>query len=412
MKKLWQDKNLHPLIEQYTAQEDIKLDQALVDLDIKGSLAHAQMLEDQGLISSQAREELEKLKDIHLQDGDEDVHTRIENELGSAGKELHMGRSRNDQVLVDMRMFNKQKIKQTALLLLNLAEQFLKQAEKNEFTALPGMTHMQTAMLSSFGLWLGSFVESLLDDEKILFLAYQLNDQSPLGSGAGYGVNVAIDREKTAKLLGFSKIQNNALYCQNSRGKIDGVTLHALVQVMLTLNKWASDCLLFTTHPFSYITFPDELSTGSSIMPQKKNWDALELMRAKYHQVLSLQTEVLTLSANLCSGYNRDNQQTKRCIMTGFQQTISSLEVANLFISNLQIKKMGIPKELFAAHWANTLDLPFRDAYSYVKENLDKIPNFSVDEALREVNSLGGPGNLQLDKLKKQIKKQKQKYGI
>jgi len=301
-KKVWQNTdNLNKLVEQYTAGNDVLLDQNLVSFDVYGSLAHARMLAKQGLIEKTDLENIEeglieilelyKKGQYTLQLGDEDVHTRIENDLTKkypeSGAKLHTGRSRNDQVLVDLRLYIKTKLIEIALALLDLAEIFCGQAEELSNVPLPGMTHMQPAMLSSFGLWLGSFAESLLDDLFLVESAYTLNNQSPLGSGAAYGVTLPIDRAYTAELLGFTKIQNNALYSQNSRGKIEANVIHSLAQTMATLNKFATDSLLFTTEPFSFITFDKSLSTGSSIMPQKQNWDALELMRAKANQQFS-----------------------------------------------------------------------------------------------------------------------------
>jgi len=433
-KKLWQDKTgLNKLVEQYTAGEDILLDQKLVSFDIYGSLAHAKMLAKQKLIESTDLKDIttglieilglyQKGKyTLHL--SDEDVHTRVENDLTKkypeAGARLHTGRSRNDQVLLDIRLYTKTQLIDISLALVELVTAFHKQAEKLSNIPLPGMTHMQPAMLSSFGLWLGAFAESLLDDLFLLESAYSLNDQSPLGSGAAYGVTLPIDREYTAKLLGFAKVQNNALYCQNSRGKIEAVVLGSLVQVTATLNKFATDCLLFTTEPFSFITFDKSLGTGSSIMPQKQNWDALELIRAKYHQVAATQLQINSSLANLPSGYNRDLQQTKGNLMEAIDAVISSVKVTQLFVETIQVKesevKNHLPKEIFAAHWAYVLvkekEMPFRQAYKYVKEHLDEIPNFDTSQLLKQGISQGSTGNLNLiDTLK--LIQEKRRYWV
>jgi argininosuccinate lyase len=424
--KLWQtNESLNTLVENYTSGDDIFWDQHLVAFDIYGSLAHAQMLLQQKLIDSQDFKQIGKglhllLKKytegaLQLQPDDEDVHTRIENDLTKmfplAGAKLHTGRSRNDQVLTDIRLFTKDSIVKTAGELLLTVNAFTKQANAHEFTPLPGMTHMQPAMLSSVGLWLGAFAESLLDDLKVLKLAFELNDQSPLGSGAAYGVSLPISREKTAALLGFSKVQNNALYCQNSRGKFESTTLQALMSIMSTLNTFATDCLLFTTEPFAFFTFDPQLGTGSSIMPQKQNWDALELMRAKYHELTSAQLQLSTTKASLPSGYNRDFQLFKPVLIKSFQTTISSLQIASLFVTSLQVDEKHIaehiPQSLFAAHWAYVVmqekNIPFRKAYKYVKNHLDEIPYFDVKEVLHASDSQGGPGNLGLTLLEKNI---------
>ncbi len=425
-KKVWQNtNNLNKLVEQYTAGNDVLLDQNLVSFDVYGSLAHARMLAKQELIEKTDLENIEeglieilklyKKGQYTLQSGDEDVHTRIENDLTKkypeSGAKLHTGRSRNDQILVDLRLYIKTKLTEIALALLDLAETFYRQAEKLSNVPLPGMTHMQPAMLSSFGLWLGSFTESLLDDLFLIEAAYTLNNQSPLGSGASYGVTLPIDRAYTAELLGFAKIQNNALYSQNSRGKIEATVIHALAQVMATLNKFATDSLLFTTEPFSFITFDKNLSTGSSIMPQKQNWDALELMRAKYHQVIATQLQISSSLANLPSGYNRDVQQAKGGIIDAVNIILSSLKVAKLFVQTIEVNeaqiKNHLPKEIFAAHWVYVLAqekrLPFRQAYMYAKEHLSEIPDFDAAALLKLAASQGSTGNLQLSNVQKSI---------
>jgi argininosuccinate lyase len=313
--------------------------------------------------------------------------------------------------LVDLRLYIKAKLIEIVLALLDLAETFCEQAEKLSNVPLPGMTHMQPAMLSSFGLWLGSFAESLLDDLFLVESAYTLNNQSPLGSGAAYGVTLPIDRVYTAELLGFTKIQNNALYSQNSRGKIESTVTHALSQVMATLNKFATDSLLFTTEPFSFIKFDKSLSIGSSIMPQKQNWDALELMRAKYHQVIATQLQISSSLANLPSGYNRDVQQVKGSIMGAVNVTLSSAKVAELFVQTIEVNeaqiKNHIPKEIFAAHWVYVLaqekKLPFRQAYMYAKKHLSEIPPFDAAKLLKLAASQGSTGNLQLSNVQKSI---------
>lgn len=418
-KKLWQTTiDVNKLIEQYTAGDDILLDQKLVSFDVYGSLAHAKMLAKQGLIDNNdfknIQDGLTDILDLYqngkykLNLSDEDVHTKIENDLTKkypdSGAKLHTGRSRNDQVLVDIRLYIKKQLIDIALATCDLANIFYQKAEELSDIPLLGMTHMQPAMLSSFGLWLDSFVESLLDDLFLLESAFTLNDQSPLGSGAAYGVTLPIDREYTAKLLGFAKVQNNALYCQNSRGKLESVVICSLLQIIATLNKFATDSLLFTTEPFSFITFDKSLGTGSSIMPQKQNWDALELVRAKYHQVLATQMQISSSISNLPSGYNRDLQQVKGGMMSAIDVTVSSLKIAKLFVQTLAVNekevKKHLPKEIYATHWAYVLvqekKLPFRQAYRYVKDHLNEIPEFDVKELLKQAVSQGSTGNLNL----------------
>lgn len=432
-KKLWQNtKNLNQLIEEYTSGDDVLLDQHLVAFDIFGSLAHATMLHKQNLIEAKDFKKIKKglhkiYKDyqsgtFNLKLGDEDVHTRVEHELtkmaSDSGAKLHLGRSRNDQVLTDIRLFSKQQLILIAQETGGLITLFLDQAQAFKTIPLPGMTHMQPAMLSSFGLWLSAFAESLLDDLQVLEAIYELTNQSPLGSGAAYGVTLPIDRQMTADLLGFAKVQNNALYCQNSRGKIEAVTLHALSQVMATLNKFATDCLLFTTEPFAFISFDKNLGTGSSIMPQKQNWDALELLRAKYHQVIAEQINLSTSLASIPSGYNRDLQQTKGSLITAFSTTLQSIQVAKLHVESLQIHQktieQHIPQEIFAAHWAYTLvqekHMPFRQAYMYVKNHLEEMPHFDVNDLLNQAISQGSTGNLQLGQSRRYARRSSQHW--
>lgn len=432
-KKLWQTTiDVNKLTEQYTAGDDILLDQKLVAFDIYGSLAHAKMLAKQKLIDSNDLKniqdglidilELFQKRKFSLNLSDEDVHTRIENALTKkypdSGAKLHTGRSRNDQVLVDIRLYTKQQLIDIALEACDLIDVFYKKAEELSDIPLVGMTHMQPAMLSSFGLWLGSFAESLLDDLLLLESAFALNDQSPLGSGAAYGVTLPINREYTAKLLGFAKVQNNALYCQNSRGKVESTVIYSLSQIMATLNKFATDSLLFTTEPFSFITFDKSLGTGSSIMPQKQNWDALELMRAKYHQVLATQIQISSSISNLPSGYNRDLQQVKGSMMSAIDITLSSIKVAKLFVQTLTVNeaevKKHLPKEIYATHWAYVLvkekKLPFRQAYRYVKDHLDEIPEFDVKELLKQAVSQGSTGKLNLSSVQQVVRKKKHRW--
>lgn len=435
MKKLWQNTiNLNQLIEEYTSGDDVLLDQNLIAVDIYGSLAHAQMLKKQNLIEEKdlanIKEGLVEILNKYqsgkyfLALGDEDVHTKVENDLTQkfpeSGAKLHTGRSRNDQVLVDIRLYTKIKLTEIALETISTVEKFLNQANKLSDVPMPGMTHMQPAMLSSFGLWLGAFAESLIDDLSLLEASYQLNDQSPLGSGAAYGVTLPLDRDYTAKLLGFSRVQNNALYCQNSRGKIEASVMHSLSQIMATLNKFATDSLLFTTEPFSFISFAKNLGTGSSIMPQKQNWDALELMRAKYHQVVASQMQLSNSLASLPSGYNRDLQQAKGSLFSAMSTTMSSLQIAGLFIDSLIVNQEKVekhlPKEIFAAHWAYVLmkeqELPFRQAYMYVKDHLQDIPDFKPSEVLPLAISQGSTGDLRLNLTANILKEKKNEWII
>ncbi len=428
-KKLWQKtekSNLDKVVEIYTAGEDLTYDQKLVIYDLMGSVAHAKMLDKIGIISKKEYKQIHTgLKDIYkkykigkfqLQATDEDVHTRVESELIEnypiAGSKLHTARSRNDQVLTDMRLYTKNEIIKTAFLAIDLASQFVEFGKKYEFSPMPGYTHMQQAMLSSLGLWSTQFVESLIDDLEVLNTAFILNDQSPLGAGAAYGVSLPIDRKYTAKLLGFSKVQVNSLYTQNSKGKIEGMTAQALVQIMLTLSRFATDLLLFTTIEFNFFKLPDSLTTGSSIMPQKKNMDILELMRGRSKVILHYAAAISDLVTGLPSGYNRDTQEIKPLLMKSFDVVQSNLEMALLVLKNLEPKteemKKAISKDLYAAHYSYQFvkkGMPFRDAYKKVGNSLNEIPDYVPEEVLRETNHLGAAGNLDINNLKKLIVK-------
>ena len=309
---------------------------------------------------------------------DEDVHTSIENYLaataGVAGKKIHMARSRNDQVLVDLRLYGKEQLHEVADKLCHLCAALLEFAGTHADVPMPGYTHMQRAMLSSLGLWAASFAESLLDDEQLLATAYTLNDQSPLGSAAGYGVPIAIDRQYTADLLGFSRVQHNVIYVQNSRGKIEAAIVQALAQIMLDLSKLAQDILLFTTVEYGFFTMPQELCTGSSIMPQKRNLGVMELVRARTQTMLALQQQILGIVSGLPSGYNMDYQETKRPFMEALDLVQDSLDICTLVVSSLGVNTERLAAactfELFAADRAyeltTTANLPFRDAYRIV----------------------------------------------
>jgi argininosuccinate lyase len=354
--------------------------------------------------------ELHRKGKFHLEQESEDCHTAIENflvkKLGHLGKKIHMGRSRNDQVLTAIRLYGKDQIKIIEKKLKILAETILKFAKKHEFVPMPGYTHSQRAMPSSVGQWAGSFVESLLDDLKSLHLAYDLNDQNPLGSAAGFGTSLPIDRQYTTQLLGFSRTQINCLYCQNSRGKIEGATVAALSQIMLTLGKIASDLLLFTMQEFDFFKVSSMLKTGSSIMPQKQNLDIMEVLRANVSVVQSYQFQIFSVSQNLMSGYNKDLKVTKQPLIESFKITLNSLEITNLLFKHLTPNKTKLlaafERDIFATDIANELvkkGMPFRDAYKKVGDELRVADTSSSATPLQNIKSkkhLGATGKLGL----------------
>lgn len=396
MKKLWKntETKLNNIVDEYCFKEGVELDNSLVIYDVYGSIAHAKMLSKIGILNSGEFDKLKKcLNEIiilhkngqfKIDEDDEDVHTKIENylteKLGDLGQKIHTGRSRNDQVLVDLRLYSKEQLSNMNASIYQLIETFVKFAKKYEFVPMPGYTHMQKAMPSSVGMWAGSFAEQLLDQLNILKSIYKLNDQSPLGSGAAYGVSLPIDRELTAKLLGFSKVQNNSLYCQISRPTIQLSIVQFLTQIMLCSSRFAQDLLLFTTNEFNFFEVDESICTGSSIMPQKKNLDLMEYVRAKTHVVIANQQLLSSMTAGLPSGYNADFGQTKKPLMESFEITSQTIEVLkltlNLIKPNIDIMIKSCTPEIYATHFAYELvqkGVPFRKAYLEVKKNLKKL---------------------------------------
>lgn len=428
--KIWQKKKrvaLDPIIEEFNSGDDIGYDQQLIPYDVQGSLGYGKMLERHGIITAKELGDLEKgLKELMelyeagkftIQLEDEDCHTAIEHFLtenyGDIGKKIHTARSRNDQILVTMRLFLKDKLVDIKKAALALGEDLISAATKYEFVPMPGYTHMQKAMPTSVGTWYGAFAESLIDDIKILTaINDELVDQNPLGSGAGYGSPFDFDRDQLSKDLGFARTQSNVIYCQNSRGKIEGMVVEACVQIMLTLNKLASDLMLYTTQEFRFFAVPDEVSTGSSIMPQKKNLDVMELVRGRTATVIACKNEMTMNILNKVSGYHRDGQEIKRPLFLALRYTEMSLRatsvVVNKMVPNEERLIEEMTPEMFAAHKAFELvrdGQSFRDAYVEVGANLDKIEvdKEAILSMLKESRHQGGVNNLQLKKLSSEV---------
>jgi argininosuccinate lyase len=429
MPKLWQKGyRVNEQVEQFEAAQNSALDARLIRHDVWGSLAHAAMLAKIGVLTESEQQalgnalrgilQLEAVHEFTIPLSDEDVHTRVENYLveaaGEVGKKIHVARSRNDQVLVDLRLYGKEQLHAVAVSLCDLCSALLEFAGTHTDTPMPGYTHMQRAMLSSVGLWATSFAEALLDDEQLLSAAYVLNDQSPLGSAAGYGVPIPIDRQYCADLLGFSRMQNNVIYVQNSRGKIEGAIVQVLAQIMLDLSKLAQDILLFSTAEYGFFQVPQELCTGSSIMPQKRNLGVMELVRARTQTMLALQQQILGIVSGLPSGYNMDFQETKRPFMEALDIVQESLQICTLVVSALHVNSERLVAactyELFATDRAYELTLeghmPFRDAYRTVGTEIialldsgQPLPVESQEQLVRRLaarSHLGGAGNLGL----------------
>jgi len=394
--KLWekQSSTLNKKIEKHTVGDDYLLDQKLVKYDCIASIAHAKMLQKIGVLTelectklTDALHEIITLdstgKFVILQE-DEDCHTSIEkflvNKLGDVGKKIHTARSRNDQVQTSLRLYAKEEITETVNLADTLITVLKQIKDKYGMVEWPGFTHMRKAMPSSVGLWVDAFCESMDDNKTLLSNIYQLIDQSPLGTGAGYGVPIDIDRKFTAQLLDFHRIQNNPLYVQNSRGKFEATILHGLSQIMLDLNKMASDLLLWSMPEFGFVKLPPELCTGSSMMPHKQNPDVLEIIRASYHKMIAYEYEVKNIIGNLISGYNRDLQLTKKPMIKGFELTKETLEIMTLVLSHLEVDKEHCKKamtdELYATENMYNLvkcGVPFRTAYKEISQKYEKV---------------------------------------
>ena len=383
--KLWKKNyNLNKEIEKFTVGNDFILDKKLVKYDIKASIAHAKMLNKINILTDgefkQLETTLKEIKDLEIKQEDEDCHTAIENyltkKLGDLGKKIHTARSRNDQVLAALRLYEKDELLEIKQLLEDFTITLSEIIDKFGKIKIPGYTHMRKAMPTSIMMWLGCFIDSMNDNITLLDSVYNLIDQSPLGSAAGFGVSVIdIDKKMTADKLKFAKVMENSIYSQLSRGKFESSILNLLTQIMFDINKLSTDLILFSMSEFGYVELPDEFCTGSSIMPQKKNPDVLELLRAKYHVVLAEEFKIKNIISNLMSGYNRDVQLTKEALFNSLDITKESLKIMILVIEGLNINKENCKKamteELYATEEAYNLvkqGMPFRQAYKKISE--------------------------------------------
>lgn len=419
MAKLWQkDYTLDSLMQDFTVRNDYILDLRLVNADVLGSLAHAMGLEKAGILTheevSRLKEALLEILSLNEKGGfeiraeDEDCHTAIEGYLcrriGDAGKKIHTGRSRNDQVQTALRLYMKDAVLVLASEALSFARELTEQAVKGEKIPMPGRTHTQLAMPSSLGLWFSSYSSELADEVELLLDFYSLIDQCPLGSAASYGVPLPLDRKYTAGLLGFSRVQKNVLYANNSRGKFEAVLLDICSYMSATACKLAQDLILFTLPELGYFSLPAELTTGSSIMPQKKNPDGLELVRSRSALVQAQSTLVKDITRSLVSGYNRDFQDTKEPLMTGVDTTHQILAIMSRMTGRLVIHedrlREGMRSEIYATDKVFEKVREggtFRDSYKDVGLNLDKVDAEDADEAIAKRTSYGTSGCLCLD---------------
>jgi argininosuccinate lyase len=426
--KLWDKKgsDLNAKIEQFTVGRDPEFDMVLARYDVQGSMAHVKMLESVNMLSTEdaraIREELENIEaeinrgQFRIEAGVEDIHSQIElnltRKIGEAGKKIHSGRSRNDQVAVDIKLYLraeigelKSEVKTLFDLLISLSDQY-----KNDL--LPGYTHLQIAMPSSFGLWFGAYAESLIDDLEMLAAAYQVVNKNPLGSGAGYGSSFPLNRKMTTDLLGFNSLHYNVVYAQMSRGKTEKLVSFGMSSIAGTLSRLAMDCCLYMNQNFGFISFPDELTTGSSIMPHKKNPDVLELVRARCNRLLSIPNELSLLLNNLPSGYHRDMQLTKEILFPAIEDLKSCISMTILMLAHIRIKKGILQDEkykyLFSVEAVNELvnqGVPFRDAYKTIGNQIND-GQFSFDQSKPlKHNHEGSLGNLNLTEIRAEMEK-------
>jgi argininosuccinate lyase len=394
MSKLWQkNTQTEKSVEKFTVGNDREMDMLLAPFDVLGSLAHTQMLESIGLMEKEdlvlVQQELKKIfKEI--EDGKftidanvEDVHSQVEflltQRIGEAGKKIHSGRSRNDQVLVDLKLFFRSEIHKLVHNTELLFDQLIRQSEEHKDKLLPGYTHLQIAMPSSFGLWFGAYAESLADDMELMLAAWKVCNKNPLGSAAGYGSSFPLNRTMTTDLLGFDALNYNVVYAQMGRGKSERILAQAMSSVAATLAKLAMDACLFINQNFAFITFPDELTTGSSIMPHKKNPDVFELIRSRCNKIQALPNEIALMTTNLPSGYHRDLQLLKENLFPAFASLNECLEMTAFMLQSVQIKEDILKDKkyayLFSVEAVNAEVLngvPFREAYKNVGAAIEK----------------------------------------
>lgn len=426
--KLWSKEKTSTAeqIEQFTVGNDRDFDLLMAGFDVDGSIAHVTMLGEQGLMTNELAEkaiaELKKIREeinagkFSIDAGAEDIHSQIEwmltQRIGDAGKMIHTGRSRNDQVAVDIKLFLRATLIELRADILNLFDLLQKKSEEHRDTLIPGYTHFQIAMPSSIGLWLGAYAESLVDDMEFIAAAYNVTNKNPLGSGAGYGSSFPLNRTRTTALLNFQTLNYNSVYAQMSRGKTEKLVSSAIGSVAATLGKLSMDCCLFINQNFGFISFPDELTTGSSIMPHKKNPDVFELIRAKCNRIQSVQNELTLLTNNLPSGYHRDMQLTKEILFPAIEQLKACLSMMQLMLKSMSVRSNVLQEEkykyIFSVEAVNELvnkGVPFRDAYAQVGNSID-AGKFSFD-ATKQLHHTheGSIGNLCNDKIREEMKR-------
>ena len=430
--KLWEKSvQVTDEIDRFTVGHDRELDLYLAPYDVMGSMAHITMLHSIGLIADDELPQLlRELKDIYrqakegnfvIEDGIEDVHSQVElmltRRLGDMGKKIHAGRSRNDQVLLDLKLFTRDRLRRVAEAVRRLFRTLQQQSERYRHVLMPGYTHLQVAMPSSFGLWFGAYAESLADDLLLLQAAYRMANRNPLGSAAGYGSSFPLDREMTTRLLGFEGLNYNVVYAQMGRGKLERTVAAALAGVAGTVAKLAFDACLFNSQNFGFISLPAECTTGSSIMPHKKNPDVFELIRARMNRLQSLPQELLLISNNLPCGYFRDLQELKEAYLPAFDQLTDCLDMACYIVERISVNDhiLDDPRydAMFSVEEVNRLaaaGTPFRDAYKQVGLAIE-AGTFRPDKHVRHTHA-GSLGNLCNDCTARRMEQLWQEFGF
>ncbi len=430
--KLWKKKaTLDQFVESFTTGEDRVLDLRLASFDILGSIAHSQMLARIGLLTEEEQQKLQKVLlrlyrqaekgELIIEEGIEDIHSQVEHlltqELGDIGKKIHAGRSRNDQVLLDLRLFFRAEIKTIVEETKALFDLLQGLSEKHKAELMPGYTHMQLAMVSSFGLWFGAYAESLVDDLRMMESVYRIINQNPLGSAAGYGNSFPLDRTMTTQLLGFDDLSYNVVHAQMGRGKTELQLAFALASIAQTLGKFSMDIVLYLNQNFDFIRFPDEITTGSSIMPHKKNPDLFELVRARCNYIQSVPAQISSTLINLPMGYHRDFQLLKEMIFPAIDHLKSCLGILQYALEKVEVRQELLKEDkykyLFSVEEVNKevlKGLPFRDAYHQLSAAIESGA-FDPERKITHMHE-GSIGNLCTEEIQAKMGKVMEAFGF
>ncbi len=421
--KLWQkNTTVDQAVDAFTVGQDRALDMNLAPFDVLGSLAHTQMLQQIGLLTSTELASIQKeLKAIYqeivegkfqIEDDVEDIHSQVEllltRRIGEAGKKIHAGRSRNDQVLVDLKLYFRHELESLVQQVKVVFDTFQQLSNQHKAVIMPGYTHLQVAMPSSFGLWFGAYAESLVDDLELMLAAWKVVNKNPLGSAAGYGSSFPLDRQLTTDLLGFQSMNYNVVYAQMGRGKSERIVAQAMSAIAATLSKWAMDCCLYMSQNYNFIAFPAHLTTGSSIMPHKKNPDVLELIRSRCNKIQALPNEIALMITNLPAGYHRDLQLLKENLFPAFTSLKECLAMTQLMLNHIQVNPEIVADTkydyLFSVEVVNALVLkgiPFREAYKQIGLAIEE-GSYQPERNVVHTHQ-GSIGNLMNDEIKKEF---------